>query len=500
MPNPLAAELAPGSLPQGIPPEDYKAYLDAQRQSALAQALVGESLSPIEAPQTAPVRGIYVQPRVGALQGVAKIAAALLGKQASDKAIQSQAGLMQMLNSSYAPGGQMTSEGQPAEQAAPPSIARPGYQPAPAQGPSYSPTNPRNPQGLPADAVRNLAMTDPKAYAEYLRGPEGVQIGQLAGIPRQAAAAGLYNKSVTDTARPGNLITNFATGERSVAPDPARGETYGFDSVGNLAAQPITNSAQIEAERKALSTAATEQNTPHVVDDPFRPGQPRVIYPPTAPAMRDQPGARQSPALPAGNSTAGNSAADLQAQKTGGETGQHYSAELAKNATGATEVRRSLAELKNLASQAKPGAANEAKMRLGSYMIAAGASPETAAKFLGVDIGALQAAQKQTAGLAVSTIHSMTNRGTNFDLETFMRNNPNLNMADPAAFNRVVEYMDKKSQQEIAKQKDFTQFKKGVSPDDWESAHTAHWLEKQNAEIDKGMTNSRPPLSSFLRP
>jgi len=146
--------------------------------------------------------------------------------------------------------------------------------------------------------------------------------------------------------------------------------------------------------------------------------------------------------------------------------------------------------LKNLASQATPAASNAAKMKLGSYMIATGMNPQTVSGFLGVDIGALQAAQKQTATLAVNTIHSMTSRGTNFDLDTFMRNNPNLNMADPAAFNKVVDYMDNKARQEIAKQKDFADWKVGKSPDDWETGHTAHWLDKQNQDIDAGKSQS----------
>jgi hypothetical protein len=200
------------------------------------------------------------------------------------------------------------------------------------------------------------------------------------------------------------------------------------------------------------------------------------------------------------SSISGGTAADLESQKEGAKAGQAYATELSKNATGATEVRRSLSELKNLAHRAAPNAMNEGKMKLGSYMIAAGMSPESVASFLGVDVGALQAAQKQTATLAVNTIHSMTSRGTNFDLDTFMRNNPNLNMGDPSGFDSVVDYMDNKAKQEIAKQKDFAEWKKGHTPDEWETGHTAHWLDLQNQNIDAGKSNSRPPLSSFVRP
>jgi hypothetical protein len=70
-----------------------------------------------------------------------------------------------------------------------------------------------------------------------------------------------------------------------------------------------------------------------------------------------------------------------------------------------------------------------------------------------------------------------------------------MNMADPAAFARVADYMNNKAGQDIAKQKDFATWKKnsGVSPDDWETQHTAHWLDMQNQAIDKGQSNSTIP-------
>lgn len=70
-----------------------------------------------------------------------------------------------------------------------------------------------------------------------------------------------------------------------------------------------------------------------------------------------------------------------------------------------------------------------------------------------------------------------------------------MNMADPAAFARVADYMNNKASQDIAKQKDFANWKKtsGVTPDDWETQHTSHWLDTQNQAIDKGQSNSARP-------
>lgn len=264
-----------------------------------------------------------------------------------------------------------------------------------------------------------------------------------------------------------------------------------------------TGVSQLPGSEAAAAAAAAGKTAGTVSQTPLKIGtdaQGADVYKyPTPPALAGASSGGGAQAARVGQPGTA-SPAIVESQKSGAQAGQAYASELSKNATGATEVRRSLSELKNLSAQATPGAMNEGKMKLGSYMIAAGIDPPTAAKWLGVDVGALQAAQKQTATLAVNTIHSMTSRGTNFDLETFMRNNPNLNMSDPSAFQKVVDYMDNKSKQEVAKQKDFVQWKKGVSPDEWESGHTAHWLDQQNQDIDAGRSNSRPPLSSFVRP
>ena len=519
----------PTSVPLGVDPSQYADYFKAQRQAALAQALMQSALTPPQVENPQAVHGLYVQPRVGAVSALSKLAEALVGKKLTDQSLNSQAQLAQTLNQPYVPGGQQTSPGTPLqavpptatpgqtndpnEQGPTPLIARnPGQslaQTVQQTQPQYSPPNPRNPMGLPADVVRQMAMTNPAEYAKMLLGPEAVQIGRIAGVDPRTAATAAYNKANGISLRGGEMV-QLPDGRVIRNPTLATGEMPLTDAQGNITGT-YTLPGHV-ADQAALAGAvegAKNVNTPHYEPDPFRPGQFTAAYPPTPPALANAPQgaagaqARTPQAASSGNSGSGGSGgtrADLEAQIEGAKSGQDYATELAKNATGATEVRRSLSELKNLAAQSTPSAMNEGKMRLGSYMVAAGVSPETTANWLGVDVGALQAAQKQTATLAVNTIHSMTSRGTNFDLDTFMRNNPNLNMADPAAFSRVVDYMDNKAKQEVLKQKDFAQWKKGVSPADWETGHTAHWLDLQNQNIDAGRSNSRPPLSSFWRP
>lgn len=498
------------NVPPGVPPEDYQSFIQAQRQSALAQALMQGAFTPPSVQNPEPVKGIYVQPRVGAIQGLSKIADALLGRRASDQAIKSQVGMAQALNQAYAPGGQMTSPGMPlqaappatdpAEQSVQPAIARaPGQslaQTVQATQPQFTPVNPRNPQGLPADVVRNLAMTDPAKYAAMLQGPEAVQLARLSGQDPRAAAADALSKATTNIqdVRPGNTAFDLRT-RTPIFTAPDQGIQTSWQN-GQPVQSTVPGALEAQREAAAAKTAGTQSQTPIKLGTDEN-GRDIYGYP-SPPGPNRSPAAVGAPNATAPGQTA--SPANVKGQQSGAEAGQAYASELSKNATGATEVRRSLSELKNLANQSGASGLNEGKMKLGTYMIAAGMDPQTVGSFLGVDVGALQAAQKQTSTLAVNTIHSMTSRGTNFDLDTFMRNNPNLNMADPAAFGRVVDYMDSKAKQEIAKQKDFAQWKQGVSPDQWETGHTAHWLDLQNQMIDQGKSNSRPPLSSFVRP
>src|SRR5579862_1247264 len=105
------------NVPPGVPPEDYQSFITAQRRQMLANALMQASMQPVQAPETQPVKGLYVQPRVGIGQVAGKLAEALLGGKASQKALQSQIELQQSLNSAYAPGGQQTSPGVPLQPA-----------------------------------------------------------------------------------------------------------------------------------------------------------------------------------------------------------------------------------------------------------------------------------------------------------------------------------------------------------------------------------------------
>lgn len=499
-----------GIAPPYLDPSQYPDYLQMQRKQMLAQMLMQNTQSAGQTPGD--WDSMKVVPRKGLMSSIAPIASALLASKGMKGAQDAQSKYFQGL---YGP-SQQAPQGAPGQ--SPQGFNKPlndpsfGMPSSPGLLPQQSP--PQNPLlgGMdPHTAQAVLGMMGPEKYGSDVLAPNlkpaeiraqiraaGIDPDSRQGRQMALSALNKATQNVQDV-RPGGTLFDMSTRQPLfTAPNNGTQTQWGPDGQPNISTIPGALEATQAAT--AATTAGSESQKPIKLGTD---ANGKEVYgfptPPAAIAQATHPGAMPGAASKGpyfNNATAGGqtaSPATMQAQKTGAEQGQHYASELSKNATGATEVRRSLSELKNLASQATPSALNEGKMKMGSYMIAAGADPKTVAGWMHVDIGALQAAQKQTSTLAVNTIHSMTSRGTNFDLDTFMRNNPNLNMADPTAFNRVVEYMDNKSKQEIAKQKDFAQWKQGKSPDDWETGHTAHWLDQQNQSIEQGKSNSAVP-------
>jgi hypothetical protein len=498
-----------GIQPPYLDPSQYPAYIDLQRKQMLAQALMQNTQQSAQNPQD--WNSMRIVPHRSALSNVATLASALMAGKAQNSALGAQQQYFQ---------GMMGGGQPPAAPQAPPSPpptpgllppngvagsqGPPGPAPAPPAGllPPQPPA--QNPMIIPGmsrqQAQGVLSMAGPQEYGkalmaqyaptdmEKMLNAAGIQDpGLRRQIMQQAVGKANYIAPIEQ--RPGAIerdpLTNAVIGQNPSAPT---GAVNFYDPKGNLTGQGLAPGAS-----SAISASSAADTAGKVSQTPLEAGvdaSGRKVYEfPTPPAVAS--GATGGPKV-SGNSAGRQTAspAVLESQKAGAQAGQSYASELSKNAAGATEVRRSLSELTSLAKDAPPAATNNAKMKTGSMMIAAGVDPATVSKWLGVDIGALQAAQKQTATLAVNTIHSMTSRGTNFDLETFMTNNPNLGMADPAAFKRVAQYMDNKAKQEIAKQKDFAQWKTGKSPDEWETGHTAHWLDQQNQQIEKGQSNS----------
>lgn len=512
---------ATGIQPPYLDPSQYPNYLDVQRKQLIANMLLGAMQRSNQTPQD--WNSMKVVPRRGLMTNLAPLVSGLMAVRGLNAEQQAEQNYFQGLY-----GGAPTTQGAPSAppnaSAGGPSGAAPASPQAPsgvAQPPSGG-VNPMLLTGDPRTSQMIMGLTGPQKYGEAIAAryqpTDFVKTLTAAGIdPNSPLGRQLLQRQVAKAGvvppidvRPGGTLVDPFTQEPTFTA-PANNVQTVWGPNGPVAA-PVAGGQEAEARGKALDTAAQQANTPHYEPDPFHPGQARIVYPPGASAptgtpSATPPGAAQAPhpaAPPSTGSVEGNSALALEQQKqqgkSGAESGQAYSDQLVKNAVSATEVRRSLAELRNLSTTGGVSVANPAKLELGSYLVAAGMDPKTVGSMLGTDVGALTAASKQTGSLALDSIHDMTSRGTNFDLATFMKYNPNLNMANKDGFLRVLDFMDKRMQQDVAKQADFDQWSRNTPSDRWASGHTTHWLQLQNQLIDKGKTNSRPPLSSFVTP
>ncbi len=258
---------ATAALPPDAPPDLYGTILQNQRKQAIASALMQQASQPLEQPQSYGAGPYHVQPKLGWAPAVGKIATALLANNANRSAMTSNASLQQQLLQGDEPGGQPI-HGQTNQDGSP----------------ATTPLNPRNPQGLPAGAMRSLAQSNPVEYAKMLAGPEGVQVGKLAGLSTPQAAGGVYTKANTLEVRPGQTAIDPVSGLKMVGADPSKGEFYSIGQDGTLQAHPITNDATIQAWRAGMTTGAEQANTPRTIQQGG--GKESTGYAPTPPILQ----------------------------------------------------------------------------------------------------------------------------------------------------------------------------------------------------------------------
>lgn len=264
--------------PPGVDPSDW---IEAQRAAQMSEMLTGAAMTPEQPQQMGRMAS-----RVSPLAIPAKMLEALMAKRAFNKSAQMNA--QNYATALQAFGG-----------------------PSGAQGGA----NPYNPQGLPPQVALRLYQSDPKAYAEYLRGPESVQLGKMAGLsgpqaaqaafgkqvlpesvqlgqyagvsPQQAANAALTKQSALEV-RPGMTVMDPISQRTMIGADPAKGEYYAVGSDGTVHAFPIQDSATIQAWRAGLEKAQQEANTPRMI--PQGGGVESLGYAATPPAMRGSQG------------------------------------------------------------------------------------------------------------------------------------------------------------------------------------------------------------------
>jgi hypothetical protein len=293
---------------------DPSDWIKTQRQMSLAQALQGMSLSPVQNDLQQPQGGKYFQmARVGKTAALSKLADALMankgftgqvlpgvGDPGSGGALGAMGRQYQQAQQAFQPGGQQV-QGQPLQAAPPPSdpnaqsvqpaMARPNGQSfdqtVQRSQPGVTPTNPMNPQGIPANAMLRLWQSDPAKYASMIAGPESVQLGKMAGYTGPQAATAAFNKSQSLDARPGGAIY-LPDGRIIRNPTlPAGMEPTTYDAQGNpQGAQNIPGMVPALGAQKAVETASTQANTPRMI--PQGGGVEKLGYPPTPPALQNQ--------------------------------------------------------------------------------------------------------------------------------------------------------------------------------------------------------------------
>ena len=524
---PSTADLL-SSIPPGVDPQDY---LDAMRQEMVSGALTQQALTPPHVENFG-----HQAARMSPLQPLMKLAAAMMARKAMDRSMTSQGNLYAKTLAAFAPGGQPAGTAQVQVPQSPHTgegtVLAPGAQ-APssttAEAPAYTGPNPLNPQGLPPQLMARL-YKDPKAFYEAVAGTPEWQTLMRATGGNQALAMQMYLKKVakegTVEGRPGNLLSG-PFGD-TLVPNAEQGVQYQKLPDGRWAAIPVPNAQEIAAHGKFLTTAAENAAKPEY--KPTGPaGTPTAIYPP-APTMPENlryldtlggagaPGAPPPAGAAPGASGAATgskyfppsagaapghdltSEAQSQLLQKGSEKGINYQSELAQSSQGAVGVLRSLREMEHMARLAPPSASTPTRGALAARAIASGFDPDTVQKFFGVNAGAIEDAAKQTNTLAVATIHTFNkSRGTNFDLATFMKANPNLGQT-PEGFARVVDYMRRQANDALEMQRHFETWKTNKPAWEWEGGHTSAWNDLMAKRIAAGKTMSRKPLDQLLKP
>lgn len=343
------------AAPPGVDPVDYAKLM---RQQQLAQMLTESAITPPTVQQPQANKGVYIQPRVSPLSGLAKLAEAYMGRKALDS---SNTGLAQAyvkgLQAMGAGGGQQAPQAAPAPPPGPlqgnagGAGAMDAGQPQSAQpGPNYFPSAPSsggsgsslNPMGLDPRAMLWLYQNKPDEYLKQMQGtPEWQNALRAAGGNAGQAMQLLHAKLVKDATqdlRAGGeaLIPDGQGGMRSVkVPNLPIGMDYTRDANGTPQPYALPGVLPYEQELERRHELGETQGKINQVPNQaggtsvyfpqgFSPGYGGGNGPPAAPggAGAAQPGAGPmagAPGGPGAGVTAGPvTAQNPQAQKWAG--------------------------------------------------------------------------------------------------------------------------------------------------------------------------------------
>lgn len=487
-----------------------------QRRQALADALMQQSQQPLDTQYTGGATSVAV--RRSPFEALSKLAQAGAGayiQNKNDQKYQDIATQMMgaqqraLLNLS---GDQPTTPAAAPEASAPdvppPLLTNPGYSPLPqpsatataagAQGGGFG--GPNLGQILSASQDAITYGVDPKvvelAAAARSPTPEMRNIAAVYGNTPQARAAleRSVNPAVATNANSPLARFNPATGQYETAyapPDISKGIAPVITNGQITGVAKLPGSEDVNAGQAAATTAATEAQKGHWVEDPIHPGQGHFEYP-------------RPPGYAGGISDLGGigrvatnapTAATLSGMQAGGKTGQDFAADLSAKAADALEGKRTLSEMQNLLQGFQPGKLTPILAPLGSAAVAMGVDPATVQKLTNINPGDAEAFQKGTAALAGEAAKQVTNRVTQTEFKVFLANNPNWAMTSDG-IKRVMDLMNKGFDQKLDQQQAFSEWSKNVPPDRWGIDFPAQWNKTQRAAIKAGALNSVPSAIS----
>lgn len=423
--------------------------LGINRQKMLAQMLMGQG----QQPQGQMVGRFYVAP--AASQRLSALASQLMGARAYGKATDSESQLAtdrnQQMSDLINGGGSAPSAG--AQQ--PPLIetwnkdapASSGVQGAPQSDPQSS--SAPSPVSAPAPQAESANAPLQRYTQHYKSLMTAYQLATSYGDTQRAAMI----KDRLDAMKPqaDRVTGNFG------AFNPSSGEWVNMKDPAAVASEAGTLSA--------AKTAGEVANKP--IEVTTANGAKVQMYPGQIPGLGAPPAAQPNSGYPAPAPRApgsavpgiGQSTADQAASAESGKNAGNIEKEINDNASHAYQVNRNLNHMKELRKDFTPGAFAGWQQAVAQYKVAAGIGTPQDQKFA----AATEGVDKGMASLASNAIKEFTSRGTNLDLTTFLKSNPNL-LLSPKGFDDIVNFMSQDAKMSLDKQQAFSKFKKAHAP------------------------------------
>lgn len=188
---------------------------------------------------------------------------------------------------------------------------------------------------------------------------------------------------------------------------------------------------------------------------------------------------------------AAESEATLSNAKDEGAQSVKISQDINDKAMAALQTKRTLTEMQNLAQNVNTGNFAPVLSKLGAWGVSLGIPEDTVQQYLnGVRPGNAQDLNKLTAVLAGQALKQFSNRGTQMEFSTMLAQNPNIALT-PDGFNQMINFLQKNTDQPLAEQAAFMQWKQGKSPKDYQD-FPAEWTQQQLKNISSTLPAAQP--------